>query len=202
MSGGRSGDVACVVLAGGGASRLGGVDKPMLEVGGRTLLSRAIDAGTAGTAGARAAAVDVVVVGPRRAGVDGVRWVRERPPGGGPVAALAAGLSTVDAPVVVVLAADLKGVRPETVARLLSALGEPSAQPGPDDSERPDGAVLVDAEGRRQWLLSVWRTAAARGALPREPAGRSLRASLGGLRIVEVPAVGDEAADVDTPGDL
>ncbi len=36
-------DVAAVVLAGGRARRLGGLDKPLLEVGGAAILSRVID---------------------------------------------------------------------------------------------------------------------------------------------------------------
>ncbi|WP_369822198.1 molybdenum cofactor guanylyltransferase [Saccharomonospora sp. CUA-673] len=113
--------------------------------------------------------------------------------GGGPVAALAAGLSTVEAAVVVLLAADLPGVRPDTVARLVDQL---AADP------ELDGAVLVDDDGRRQWLQSAWRTAAVRAALPPEPAGTALRTVLGGLRTAEVPARPGETADVDTPADL
>jgi GTP:adenosylcobinamide-phosphate guanylyltransferase len=33
-----------LILAGGDARRLGGVDKPMVEIGGRTLLDRVIEA--------------------------------------------------------------------------------------------------------------------------------------------------------------
>ncbi|MFF5989514.1 molybdenum cofactor guanylyltransferase [Prauserella flavalba] len=174
--------LAGIVLAGGAARRLAGVDKPMLEVGGMPLLLRAV--------AALHGADDVVVVGPRREGVPGVRWTREDPPGSGPVAALAAGLDLVTADVVAVLAADLSAVTSRTIGRLRSALGD------------ADGAVLVDDEGRRQWLLGVWRTSALRAALPADPAGASLRRTLGGLSIVDVPALPGEAADVDTPEDL
>ncbi|MYU19520.1 NTP transferase domain-containing protein, partial [Streptomyces sp. SID8361] len=47
-----------VILAGGAARRLGGVDKPALRVGGRALLDRVLDA-------CRGAG-RTVVVGPRR----------------------------------------------------------------------------------------------------------------------------------------
>ncbi|MGH3433518.1 MAG: NTP transferase domain-containing protein, partial [Thermocrispum sp.] len=76
-----------VILAGGAAARLSGVDKPMLEVGGKPLLHTVI--------GAVAGAAAVVVVGPRRTDTMRVRWAREDPPGGGPVAALAAGLAAL-----------------------------------------------------------------------------------------------------------
>lgn len=174
-----------IVLAGGAARRLSGVDKPMLEVGGIPLLHKAIDA--------LRDAVDVVVVGPRRDGLPPVRWTREDPPGGGPVAALAAGLAALppesDAEVAV-LAADLPGVSASTVSRLRAARGD------------ADGAVLVDATGRRQWLTGVWRLMSLRDALPAQPAGASVHRTLGGLAVVEVPAQAGEAFDVDTPADL
>ncbi|WP_329021309.1 DUF6457 domain-containing protein [Streptomyces sp. NBC_00690] len=73
-----------IVLAGGRAQRLGGADKPGLSVGGRTLLDRVL----AACRGARR----TVVVGGRRGTERPVVWAQENPPGGGPVAALDAGL--------------------------------------------------------------------------------------------------------------
>ncbi|HKS49100.1 MAG TPA: NTP transferase domain-containing protein [Amycolatopsis sp.] len=178
-------ELAGIVLAGGAARRLSGVDKPMLEVGGTPLLRRAVDA--------LGAARPVVVVGPRRPGLPGVRWTREDPPGGGPVAALAAGLAALSPgypEVVAVLAADLTGVQSSTVDKLVRALG------------KADGAVLVDPEGRWQWLIGAWRTTKLRAVLPPEPSGASLRKVLGGLSIVAVPGAPGESADVDTPTDL
>ncbi|SFW81870.1 molybdenum cofactor guanylyltransferase [Amycolatopsis australiensis] len=174
---------AGIVLAGGSARRLSGVDKPALSVGGKPLLARAVHA--------LDGAARVIAVGPRRPGFD-VVWTREPVPGTGPVAALAAGLVFVpeDAEAVVVLAADLPGVRRSTVDRLLAALGD------------GDGAVLVDAAGARQWLLGAWRVASLRAALPAETEHASLRRVLGGLRITEVPAERGEADDIDTPEDL
>jgi molybdopterin-guanine dinucleotide biosynthesis protein A/DNA-binding transcriptional ArsR family regulator len=173
-----------VVLAGGSALRLSGVDKPALTVGGMSLLRRAVDA----LGGAR----PVVVVGPEREGFPDVVWTREAQPGSGPVAALAAGLAALgpDAgELVVMLAGDLIGVRRSTVDRLVAAV-------------TADGAVLVDAEGRRQWLLGVWRTEALLAALPENTGGASLRRTLGGLSITEVPEKPGESDDIDTPEDL
>ncbi|GDY28627.1 molybdenum cofactor guanylyltransferase [Gandjariella thermophila] len=179
---------AAVVLAGGRSSRLGGGDKTRLRVGGRALLDHAL--------AAVAGADPVVAVGPRQP-VDGVepRWTREDPPGGGPVAALAAGLAAVPGacPSVVLLAADQPGVTAATVWRLRAALAD-----APDAA----GALLVDASSRRQWLTGVWRAAALRAALRADPAGAALRAVLGPLPGVEVPARPDETEDVDTPDDL
>ncbi|GAA0642572.1 molybdenum cofactor guanylyltransferase [Kutzneria viridogrisea] len=175
---------AAVVLAGGGGRRLGGVHKPGLLVGGRTLLDRALHAVPG--------ADPIVVVGPRTPTGTPVTWAREDPPGGGPVAGLAAGLALVgDAEFVAVLAADLAGIRPGTVARLRAAV-----------SPQADGAVLVDEQGHPQWLIGCWRTGSLRAALPADPAGRPLRSVLGGLALARVAAEPGESSDVDTVEDL
>lgn len=139
---------AAVVLAGGRARRLGGVAKPALEVGGRTLLARVV----AAVAGAR----PVVVVGPR---VDGLGsepvWAREDPPGAGPVAGLRAALGHLPASgVVLVLAADLPFLDAATVELLGSAVRAGA-----------DAAVLVDDTGRDQYLVAAWSAVALRTAL-------------------------------------
>ncbi|EHR61805.1 molybdopterin-guanine dinucleotide biosynthesis protein A [Saccharomonospora cyanea NA-134] len=166
---------------------MGGVDKAMLRVGGTPLLHRVVEA---------LRDVDpVVVVGPRREGLPGVRWTREEPPGSGPVAGLAAALAVLEHRVdtVAVLAADLAGVTSNTITRLVAAL---------DSDEEADGAVLVDADGRRQWLVGVWRRRSLDTAVPADPRGASLRGTLGASSIVEVPALAGEAHDVDSPDDL
>ncbi|MFC5052950.1 molybdenum cofactor guanylyltransferase [Saccharothrix xinjiangensis] len=176
----RTPDFSAVVLAGGRGSRLGGVDKALLVVDGRTLLDRVLDAvGGPGRA---------VVVGPPR-DVPGVRWAREEPPGGGPLAGLAAGLRHAAAELVVVLAVDQPGVTRSTVDRLLAAVGDA-------------GAVLVDAGGRPQWLTGAWRADRLRAAMPADPRDASARSVLGALDPVHVPALPGEARDVDTPADL
>jgi molybdopterin-guanine dinucleotide biosynthesis protein A len=171
-----------VLLAGGRGSRLGGRHKPAIAVAGRTLLDRAL--------AAVAGADRVVVVGPGEPTERPVRWTREEPPGGGPVAALAAGLAEIDAAEVAVLATDLAGVTTDTIDRLRVAR---SAR---------DGAVLRDGTGRKQWLIGVWRTERLRAALPAKPAGMSLFAVLSSLDVVEVPEVPGESIDIDTPADL
>ena len=180
-----------VVLAGGRGTRLGGTDKPGLVVGGQTLLGAVVSAVTS------AGADRVVVVGPERTGAGGaVRYVREDPPGRGPVAALACGLEQVSAPVVVLLAADLPFLRPAHVTRLLAGLA----------ARQDPGVVLLDDTGRPQWLVSGWRAARLRGALDRYP-GRSLGGVLGPLDPVLLPdvtAAGEPPGwlDCDTAADL
>ena len=104
-----------LVLAGGQARRLGGVDKMAIPLGGRDLLDRVLDAVPD--------ADRVVVVGPSRPLPRPVAWRREDPPGGGPVAAIAAGLPATSAPLVAVLAGDLPFLTASAVGALRFAVG-------------------------------------------------------------------------------
>ncbi|MFC9637643.1 NTP transferase domain-containing protein [Streptomyces mirabilis] len=143
-----------VVLAGGAARRLGGADKPGLRVGGRPLLDRVL-------AACATATTTVVVAEPRRTARP-VEWAREEPPGGGPLAALDAGLRHVSAEHVVVLSADLPFLDEATVRRLLGALRTGDAPQGP---ARPDGVLLTDPDGRDQPLVAAYRADALRREL-------------------------------------
>ncbi|EME14653.1 NTP transferase domain-containing protein [Rhodococcus triatomae] len=174
-----------IVLAGGSGSRMGGVDKPAIEVGGRSMLATAL---------AAVEDADVtVVVGPHRDDLDPtVRQAQESPRGAGPVAALAAGLQQCGtAPIVAVLAADLPTLTAEAVDRLREAV----------DSSGADAAFAVDESGRVQFLLGVWRTAALTDRL----------AALGGLTNQPMKSlvpdnvttvVMSDVSDCDTEADL
>ncbi|MGW1009677.1 DUF6457 domain-containing protein [Streptomyces termitum] len=202
-----------VVLAGGAARRLGGVDKPGVRVGGRPLLDRVL--------AACAGAGRTVVVGDPRPTVRPVGWTREENPGSGPVAALDAGLTALRTPttgtptgpttgtpagptpeVLLALSADLPFLDGSTVRRLLAAL---------DADPEAEAALLTDAGGRRQPLVAAYRTGPLRRALDAARAahqgldGLPLRTLTAGLRLVEVPA--DPAAplasfDCDTWEDI
>jgi molybdopterin-guanine dinucleotide biosynthesis protein A len=177
---------AAVVLAGGRAARLGGRAKPQLEVGGRTMLAAAL--------AAVADAAPRVVVGPPQPGPRGVVVVREQPPGGGPVAALRAGLAAVDTDVVAVLAGDLPFVRPQLVRDLRERL-------------TGDGVLVVDDTGRDQLLLGVWRTAALRTALGGTGGPTSVRRVVAPLSVTRYhpprePGRPPPWTDCDTPADL
>jgi molybdopterin-guanine dinucleotide biosynthesis protein A len=179
-----------VVLAGGTAARMGGVDKAALEVHGVTLLERAL--------AAVVAAAEVVVVGEQVPTSRPVTWTVEDPPRGGPAAGLLAALDRFDISpaLVAVLAVDMPKVTAATVARLTWAVEGDSAV---------DGAVLVDRAGRRQTLAAVYRFAALSAARPPQPGqqhGLSMRRLVDRLRLAEVAPVGDEARDVDTWDDL
>jgi len=171
---------AAVILTGGTARRLDGADKATLTVGETTLIERSL--------AAVAQAVEVVVVGDPLPTSRPVRFTREQPEHGGPAAGVVAGLAALDAGLVAVLAVDLAFVTAATISRLLAAVGD------------HDGAVLV-ADGRRQLALVVRRAALA-AVVPAESTGLPMWKLLAPLNLAEVPAVGDEARDIDTWDDL
>jgi molybdopterin-guanine dinucleotide biosynthesis protein A len=123
-----------------------------------------------------------------------VTWVREDPPGGGPVAGLARALDELpDDAVLAVLAGD----QPFAAAALATLR---ASWPTPVDPA--DGVCAVDEDGRRQPLLAVYRAGALRSAVGPSPAGRSMRSVLSGLALAEVAVPAHLLLDVDTPADL
>jgi molybdopterin-guanine dinucleotide biosynthesis protein A len=172
-----------VVLAGGGARRLGGIDKASIEVAGRSLLERAL----AALNGARL----VVVVGPRQVTSVPVEWTSESPAGGGPLEGAAAGLRIATAPFVVLLGVDHPFAGAPVVGALLNAIDE------------RDGAALTDGEGQVQYLVGAYRTAVLREAIAkrRPGGGGSLRSVFDAL---DISLLRDERAafDIDSPDDL
>jgi molybdenum cofactor guanylyltransferase len=162
---------------------MGGSDKTALVVGGVALLERVV--------AAVSAAAQIVVVGPPRPLAVPVRWTREQPAGGGPAAALAAGLVGLNAPIVVALAADLPFVTPAVVTRLVAAAD-------------PAGAVIADGGGAPQWLLGAWPRELLQEALAGDQVGRSLRAALAPLHpeLLTPQQTAPEWFDCDEPADL
>jgi len=184
-----------VILTGGTAARMDGADKASIEIGGFTLLERAL-AATVGAA-------EVVVVGEQVPTSRPVTWTREDPVSGGPAAGLLAALDRfLRAPhLLAVLAVDMPHVTPGTFARLEAPLLDGS----PSSGDRYDGALLVDGEGRRQLLCAVYRPEALQRARPSDREaehGLPMRTLLAPLRLAEVAEVDGEALDVDTWSDL
>lgn len=159
---------AAIVLCGGRSRRMGGGDKTALDVGGASLLERVL--------AAVQDAEEIVVVGRRRpvAGRE-VRWTREDPPGGGPVAAVASGLDLVTTEVCTVFAGDLPFAQ-GLAGTLRSTLHTCGAE----------AVIPIDEEGREQPLAAVYRS------LP-------LREALRGLEAAGLEAAGGEVLrDDDT----
>jgi molybdopterin-guanine dinucleotide biosynthesis protein A len=172
---------AAVILTGGTGSRLGGLDKARLDLAGRSLLDHAL--------AAVSEAEEVVVVGPETPTSQPVTFTLEDPPGGGPLAGVAAGVAALRPghERVVLLAVDMPHVTAQTVARLLAAAGD------------LDAAWLTGPDGRRQ-LAGVVRL----GLVP-DPAtawGAPMRTLMEGGSSRDVPADGHEADDIDTWEDL
>jgi len=187
--------IAGVVLAGGAARRMGGVDKASLELAGVTMLDRVLLA-------ARPLCRPLVVVGPPRPSVvGGVEFLLEVSVGGGPVPAIAAGLAAVDRPVgedsaeiVVLLAADLPLLTTAAITALVDALaGGRSA------------AAALDPRRGPVPLLAAYRRAplAARLADLGPDAGADRRAGLLLPDDVVLVDLGDHVSlNVNTPADL
>lgn len=217
-----------IVLAGGSGTRLGGTAKPAVEIAGRTLLSRALDA--------RTLATRTVVVGPEScraaagAAAAQVLWALEDPPLGGPVAGVAAGLAVLERDAahppdsstrasgwVLLLACDLPWAA--DAARILLAAARPATDPphaadaaDPLDAldvldalDALDGIHLVDAAGRAQWLAGLYRTSALSAAVRLAGAGARggrMRDLLSGLRLRGILDDSNAGRDVDTWQDV
>ena len=174
---------AAIVLAGGRSSRMGG-SKPELLVGGISMLAGVLRA-------CADIAADVIVVGVV-AVPPGVRHLVEDPPGAGPVHAIACAVAEVEHSRCLVLAVDLPFLR----ATVLDELGNALRNGG-------DVAVAVDDQGRRQFLLALWRTASLRaqiGALD-TTVNASLRSLFASADVRETRLSGDPPPwwDCDTP---
>lgn len=179
-----------VVLCGGTSRRLGVRDKTALEIDGRTMLDHLLDGLPTDW--------PVIAVGDERAVTrTGVTWLREDPPLGGPLAAVATAVHHVVGSAdpsrpVVVIAGDMPyAARP--AVRLVDALASADAA--------VDGVVAVDPEGVDQPLLAAYRLAALAehlaGDQSNRPARHLLRLSVDRLTVDD-----RGATDIDTPGDL
>jgi molybdopterin-guanine dinucleotide biosynthesis protein A len=113
-----------IVLAGGGARRMGGVDKTALDVGGTAIADRVAHA-------LATTCQRTIVVGAET--------------GGGPAAAVASAASAMrDADIVVVVAGDLALLRADHVEALVTAMaGGEAAAAAIDDRGRPNPLVAA-----------------------------------------------------------
>jgi molybdopterin-guanine dinucleotide biosynthesis protein A len=192
VTAGAGPELSAVILAGGRAARLGGIDKPGLEVRGRTLLATVVAAASG------AGAARIIVVGPEHPDL-AVCFAREDPSRAGPFAALRCGLGQLGDPAercgrVAVLAADLPFLRAAHLRSLLAA------------AEGNRGAVLVDDEGYPQWLTGCWDEPALSAAAAGYTGSslRGLMAPLSPAQVVIEPEPGEPPPwlDCDTEADL
>ena len=193
--------VTGIVLAGGRSTRFG-EDKLAVEVDGRRLLHRAIDA--------VAAVVDEIVVVvapdapepplPRDLAVP-VVVARDEVAGQGPLAGLAAGLAAASHPLALLVGGDQPALRPALLRELLRSLTA-------EDDGLPLDVVGLDVDGRMRPLPVALRVATAGPAAVAALTGgtRSLVGLVGRLRAgmlgpgqwSELDPAGDSLRDLDT----
>lgn len=159
----RRDDWTGVVLAGGASRRFGGIDKTRLPLGGRTLLTRAVDSLQAVCGQCLVVGGTTPVTVPRV--VDGM-------PGSGPLGGIVTALESLSTPHALVLAADL----PFMSVDLLRALQHAG--------EGVDVCWLAGSDGRRPLCVAVTRRLA--------PAVRALW-STGARRVRDLDEAGTSA---------
>jgi molybdopterin-guanine dinucleotide biosynthesis protein A len=186
MSTGNASIPDSIIVAGGRATRMGGVDKAMLPLGlsGETLLADII----------KSCPGKVFVVGnPREIGSDTadlVTWVPDLNPGGGPAAGIWSGLTSVTSEYVFISAAD-QTLSSDTVSTLIAAaLGR-------------DGAWAIRSDGNGQPLCACVRTELLRDLLTStQGANQSPLRLLSSLQMVGVNVNPDQVVDFDTWQDV
>jgi molybdopterin-guanine dinucleotide biosynthesis protein A len=173
-----------IVVAGGKASRMGGLDKAMLPLGlqGNALLAEVI----------KSCPGKVFVVGyPRELIAAGdFTWLPDLNPGGGPAAGIWSGLASVTSEYVFISAAD-QTLAPETVSALIAA------------AAGNDGAWALRSDGSGQPLCACVRTDLLRDLLaPTQGINQSPLRLLSGLSMVGVTVNPDQVVDFDTWQDV
>lgn len=149
-------DVSALILAGGNATRLGGIDKREIVIDGRTIFARQVDA--------LAPRVAELLVS-SRAEVAGYRTVHDRVADIGPLAGISAGLAAATTPWLLVVAGDMPNVD-GTLVDLLLAHGGPEWD-----------AVAIRIDGRAEPLCAVYRVMTWRPIVTARITARLLKAS-------------------------
>ncbi|MDX2089927.1 MAG: molybdenum cofactor guanylyltransferase [Kofleriaceae bacterium] len=182
-------DVTALVLAGGRATRMGGIDKRALVVEGRSIFERQCE-----VLAPRVAEI-VVSLAPGAAAVEGHRTVTDAIAGVGPLAGIAAGLAAVATPWLLVVAGDMPYISAALVDRMLAAVTDAI------------DAVGVRVAGMPEPLVCVLRVAPARAAVERRLAAKRYKASTlltdEGLRVAWLDEVDTHVVrNLNAPQDL
>jgi len=182
------GSLAAIVVAGGESRRFGADKLALSDADGRGLLEVSVS-------GVAEIADPVIVVGPERPIGRDVLWAREDPPGGGPCAALIAGVRKLppDVTHVALLAGDAPAGG-AAIPALLQVIDDAAA------------AVVTDASGREQPMTAVYAVGPLRAVLDAygDGGGMSVRQVLEDLRPQTVVTIIDRwsaSEDIDVPDD-
>jgi len=187
-----NGRIQCagLVLAGGGAVRLGGVDKAQIQIGDQTLLLRAIE-----ILGQFAETI-AISGGPNPTGtkMHGHPILKDISPGGGPLAGIAAGLSWAAEEGfewLAVMPVDAPFLDELPYLRLIE-----------EASESP---LLIAETSRPQWLASLWATRlaqdAGQAAAGEDKSIAHFAKMIGGTKIA-MPELAPMFDNINTPEDL
>ena len=179
--------LSAIILTGGSSRRFGS-DKSLAMLEGKTLLTHLLTD--------LAVNIEVVIVGPIfESQLRSLKFVRENPAGGGPVAAVDAGLAMINTEFVALIATDMPFAA-AVIHELANSL----------ETSR-DGLVPLDAEGFPQTLCAIYRTDALKQAIERlgNPQGCSMRSLTALLHLKEIeltPALQSRLLDIDTREEL
>ncbi len=179
--------LSAMILTGGTSSRFGS-DKSHAMIGQLTLVENLLTS--------LPPDVEIVIVGPQMKNTShAVTYTREDPAGGGPVAAIDAGLACIKTEFVAVLATDMP-----FASRILDVLIDNF----PDSEE---ATIPLDSQGIRQPLCALYRTDALSRALSQLGGvqGQSVRKLISLLAVKELSLDANLRRillDVDTPSDL
>ncbi|MSV54615.1 MAG: NTP transferase domain-containing protein [Actinobacteria bacterium] len=172
-----------IVVAGGNAMRLGGIDKAMLPLGetGAALLSDVVNACPG----------RVFVLGPQRnLELAQIIWLPDLNPGSGPAAGIWSGLAHVDTEYVFISAAD-QTLSKETVNAIVAA------------AQGQEGAWAIRSDGAGQPLCACVRLDRLRELLaPTQGINQSPLRLLSNLQMVGVSVKPGQVVDFDTWNDV
>lgn len=178
---------SAMILTGGSSSRFGS-DKSQAKLGANSLIENLLIT--------LPPEIDIVIVGPElEDSARHVRYTQEHPLGGGPVAAIEAGLKLIDSEFVAIIATDMP-----FASQVLAVLVE-------NLPETEDATIPLDPEGIRQPLCALYRRDALARAITDlgNTQGQSVRNLIQILTVRELrldPALQRILLDVDTPADL
>ena len=179
--------LSAMILTGGSSTRFGS-DKSQAKLGAHSLLENLLIT--------LPGEIDIVIVGPElENSARHVRYTQEHPFGGGPVAAIEAGLKLIDSEFVAIIATDMP-----FASQVVAILSE-------NFSETEDAIIPLDTEGIGQPLCAMYRRDALARAIQElgNTQGQSMRNLVKILTIKELrldPALARILLDVDTPSDL
>jgi molybdopterin-guanine dinucleotide biosynthesis protein A len=182
-----SADVSVMILTGGASSRFGS-DKSQALLGSHSLIENLLTH--------LPSDLEIVIVGPQMHSTSRpVQYARENPTGGGPVAAIHAGLDLTHSKFVAVIATDMPFAH-----RILDVLMM-------NLPESEDATIPMDSRGVRQTLSAIYRADSLRRALfeLRDCHGQSMRNLSRLLSVNEIPiepSLQYILFDIDTPSDL